>query len=62
MLKNLGQPKILYVLIKTTTGPAKAGGTCLILNEFAILMRHKNGDFKSWTWPKTLVVSLLKNK
>ena len=29
----------------------------MILNEFAILMRHEKCDFKNWTLPKTLVVS-----
>ena len=46
---------------KTTKGTAKAGCTCLyfmILDEFAILMRHEKCDFKNWT----LIVSLLKRK
>ena len=46
---------------KTIRGPEKTGDPCLILNEIAILMRsEKNCDFKNWTLPKTLVVSLLK--
>ena len=50
MLKKLGKPKFSYLTIKETTkGLAKAGGTCLQLNKFAILMPYKN-----WTLPKTL--------
>ena len=30
------------------------------MNEFAIRMWHKKFDFKSWTVPETLLVSLLK--
>ena len=54
MLKKLGEPQFSYVSIKTTRVPAKAkaGGTCLILNEFAIMMRHEKCDFKNWTLRK----------
>ena len=35
---------------------------CLIINGFAIRMLHeKKSDFKNWTWPKILVVSLQSN-
>ena len=54
MLKNLNEPKFSYVSIKTQLG-AKAGGTCLVLNEFTILMRHEKRDVKNGTSPKTLV-------
>ena len=55
MLKKLGKPKFSYLTIKETTkDPAKAGGTYLKLNKFAILMRYEMCDFKNWTLPKIL--------
>ena len=53
MLKKLGEPKLSYVSIKTTRGPAKAGGTCLILDEISILMGQEKCGFKIWTLRKT---------
>ena len=46
--------------LKTIRGPAKAGGMCLILNKFALLMRYEKFDFKNLILTKTLVVSILK--
>ena len=48
--------------LKTTRGPAKAGGMYLILNKLAILMRHKKYDFKILMWPRTLLFSLVKQE
>ena len=46
--------------LKTIGGPANAGGMCLILNEFALLMQYEKCDFKNLTLKNTLVVSILK--
>ena len=35
-------------------GQAKAEGTCLTLNDFALLMRHEECDLKIGTLPKNL--------
>ena len=39
---------------ETTRGPAKSGGTCLILNEIAILMRHETYGFQKLDFDNNL--------
>ena len=54
ILKKL-EPKFLYVSMKDTNNPAKAGGICLLLFEIVILMQDEVHDFKNWTCPKSLL-------
>ena len=52
--KKLGELKNIPMsrLKKQLVDPAETGGTCLILNGLAILMRREKNDFTNWTFSK----------